>query len=66
MNDKRLSYKLLELEGLILRGRRNADEVLNVKDSDDVIDRILVYGDPRKLLFSRNTHDFIVISVDRK
>ena len=66
MNDKRLSYELLELERLVLRGRHDAYEVFYVKDSDDVIDRILINGNSRKLLFPCDAHDFIVISVDRE
>ena len=66
MDDERLSYELLELKRLILRRRHDADQVLDMKDSDDIIDRILVDGDPRELLFPCDTHYFVILCVDRE
>ena len=37
-----------------------------MKDSDDVIDRILVDGYSRELLFPCDTHDFVIFRVDRE
>ena len=51
MNDERFSYELLELERLILRGRHNADKVLDMKDAD------LAFGPKGAIVFAGGTGD---------
>ena len=64
MYEQRLSDELFKHERVLFVRRHDADEILDMEDSLDVVDRVFVHGNSRVFLFPCDTHYLVVIRID--